>query len=176
MFREFNDDSEHTLIPDWLFEARRTMTIRLPYCELNEKQSIQFLNKLSNYVNDKYIIRIIWETRKIRTLFPLKDKIEHKACVIYEGKCSCGESYIGETERNAFDRWNEHDKPSKNSEPAKHLLKHPTHKFEWNILTPAPKINFKRKIMEANFIAKSPPTLNDQKTSYILILFRHGVT
>ena len=32
----------------------------------------------------------------------------HPSCVIYRGKCSCGEEYIGETEKNVEKRWSEH--------------------------------------------------------------------
>ena len=41
------------------------------------------------------------KTRKIRSLFPLKDKNDYKSCVIYKGdSSSCGSRYIGETKRN----------------------------------------------------------------------------
>ena len=44
---------------------------------------------------------VLWSTRNIKALFPLKDKVTHRSCVIYEGKCSCKLSYIGETTRNS---------------------------------------------------------------------------
>ena len=62
-----------------------------------------------------------WKTRNIRSLFPLKDKNDCKSCVIYKGDCSCGSRYIVETKRNAENRWNEHNNPTKSSEPSKHL-------------------------------------------------------
>ena len=46
------------LIPDWLFDDRKVLTVRLP------------------------IIRI---ASNIRSLFPLKDRVEDRSCVIYEG-------------------------------------------------------------------------------------------
>ena len=97
---------------------------------MNEKDTHAFINKLSGFTNNKYKITIVWQTKKIRSLFPLKDKSKYPACIIYEGVCSCGENYIGETDRNAITRWSEYDIPSKISEPAKHLIKEPTHKFE----------------------------------------------
>ena len=36
-------------------------------------------------------------TRNIHSLFLLKNRVEHVSCVVYEGVCTCGESYIGET-------------------------------------------------------------------------------
>ena len=67
-----------------------------------------------------------WKTRNIRSLFPLKDKNDYKSCVIYKGDCSCGSRYIGETKRNAEVRWNEHNNPTKSSEPSKHLRSNTT--------------------------------------------------
>ena len=69
---------------------------------------------------------ITWKTRNIRSLFPLKDKNDYKSCVIYKGDCSCGSRYIGETKRNAEVRWNEHNNPTKSSEPSKHLRSNST--------------------------------------------------
>ena len=54
-----------------------------------------------------------WKTRNIRSLFPLKDKIDCKLCVIYKGDCSCGSRYVSEIKRNARVRWNEHNNPTK---------------------------------------------------------------
>ena len=106
------------IIPSWLFEDRKTLIIRLPYCETNEKEVWRFTNKLSVFTNDKYIFRVVWETKKIRSLFPLKDKNKWPSCTIYEGVCSCGETYIGETDRNCNVRWSEHDIPCEKSEPS----------------------------------------------------------
>ena len=93
--REFKNVPDDIEIPNWLFEDRQTVIIRLPYCEMNEKQSIQFTDKLSRLTQNKYIFKIVWKTKKIRSLFPLKDRNEHRSCVIYKGICSCGEAYIG---------------------------------------------------------------------------------
>ena len=118
----------------------------------------------------------MWETRKIRSLFPLKDRVKHKSCVIYEGTCSCGHKYIGETKRIAEIRFNEHNNPTKNSEPAKHLRENLDHSFEWKIITTAPREFLKRRILEAFFYSKFKPELNDQLESQKLMLFKHGIT
>ena len=60
----------------------------------------------------------------------------HPSCVIYEGVCSCQESYIGETVRNVEIRWQEYEDKQKDSEPAKHLKNNPTHSFTWKVLLP----------------------------------------
>ena len=114
--------------------------------------------------------------RKQRKLFPLKEKNPYPSCKIYEGVCSCKENYVGETKRNVITRWNEHENPNKDSEPAKHLFQHPDHVFQWKVLMSAPMNNRKRKILEAFFITVKRPTLNEQKDSKTLTLFRNGVT
>ena len=65
---------------------------------------------------------VLWSTRNIKSLFPYKDKVAHRPCVSYEGKCSCKLSYIAETTRNCEVRWKEHEDPAGKSEPAKHLI------------------------------------------------------
>ena len=72
---------------------------------------------------------VLWSTRNIKSLFPLKDKVARRSCVIYKGKCSCGLSYIGETKRNSKIRWKEHEHPAGKSEPAKHLIENAYHQF-----------------------------------------------
>ena len=57
-------------------------------------------------------------TRKVKSLFRLKDRNLYPSCLIYKGTCSCGEENIGETERNAEDRWAEQENSEKGtSEP-----------------------------------------------------------
>ena len=64
--------------------------------------------------------------KKVKQLFKLKSRNPHPSCMIYEGICSCQESYIGETVRNVEIRWQEHEDTQKDSEPAKHLKNNPT--------------------------------------------------
>ena len=43
----------------------------------------------------------LWSVKSIKYLTPLKDKVAHWSCVIYEWLCSyCNLIYIGETKRN----------------------------------------------------------------------------
>ena len=80
---------------------------------------------------------IMWETRNIRSLFPLNDKNNYKSCVIYKGDCSRGSCYIGETKRNAEVRWSEHNNPTKSSEPSKRLGSNSNHYFTWCVISNA---------------------------------------
>ena len=106
----------------------------------------------------------------------MKDKASHVSSVVYEGKCNCGENYIGETGRNVTVRWDEHSDIGKNSEPAKHLNQFPEHRFNWKILRRVPNKVRQRKINEAYYVMCMHPTLNNQLELTYLTLFRNGIT
>ena len=99
--------------------------------------------KLEEYTNYKINFRYSWKTRKLRSLFQLKDPIVHKANVIYKGTCKCRAFYIGETKRNSEVRWNEHCSLKKSSEVADHLLVNPDYNITWQIIAKAPAQAFK---------------------------------
>ena len=44
-----------------------------------------------------------------KSLFPLKDKVDHISCVIYREDHCCDQNYIGETVRDGKIRLNEHE-------------------------------------------------------------------
>ena len=153
------------------------MRVRLPFCKENENLSRMFLKKLKSFVGDSYKVFVIWDTCRIRTLFPLKDKNLHPCCVIYQGTCTCGEKYTGETERCIHARVSEHEDIKKKSEPAKHLANNVGHSFTWKILARAPSNRSKRLILEANYISKYKPSLNEQLDfKRKLRLFPNGIT
>ena len=83
---------------------------------------------------------------------------------------------VGETERCSHLRIAEHEDVKKNSEPAKHLKANVTHSFTWEILTNAPRDPVKRKVLEALYVAKYRPGLNEQVNSKKLRLFPNGLT
>ena len=60
------------------------------------------------------------------------------------------------------------------SEPAKHIRKHPNHKFTWEILTTVHLWLKTRRIKEAFYIARFRPKLNKQVQSLDLTLFPMG--
>ena len=126
---------ESFIIPTSLFEIVKPLVFdEIPYCELSEIKWKHFLKKFHKFTNNSFGMVITWKTRNIRSLFPLKDKNDYKSCVIYKGDCSCGSRYIGETKRNAEVRWNEHNNPTKSSEPSKHLRNNINHYFTWAVL------------------------------------------
>ena len=84
---------------------------------------------IESFTNEKYSFVIIWKTRNIRSLFDLKDKVNHVSSVVYEEKSNCGENCIGKTGRNDTKRREKHKDISKILEPAKHLNQFLEHKF-----------------------------------------------
>ena len=144
-----------------LFDETKLILIRLPFAPQNKKFSNLFISILKNFINGKVRFHMIWNIRKIQSLFNNKDKAQHLSCAIYKGFCSCGEDFNGETIRNVKIRWKEHESGiDKNSECFKHVQEHLSHGFHWSVLSVAPRNTFKRKILEAYFIKIMVPSLN----------------
>ena len=154
------------------------MHIRLPYCIENEKIAKHFVNKLKQFTGDGVSFNIIWQSKKIKTFFQLKDKVLHKANVIYRGTSINNPevTYIGESKLNAELRWKQHENPSHDSAPSKYLMTNTEDSFHWETLVTSVVCMNKRKILEALYIRKYNPILNRQIEHRSLILFRSGVT
>ena len=72
--------------------------------------------------------------------------------------------------------YNEHNNPTKSSEPSKHLRSNINHYFTWAVISNAPKNAKTRKNLEASYIALWKPDLNEQKDFERLVLFTNDVT
>ena len=81
----FERGKKEMIIPEWLFDERKTFPVRFPYSRANEK-----MRKVKIFTTDKVKVIIIRNTRKIQSLFNNKDKVKHHSCVIYRGICSYG--------------------------------------------------------------------------------------
>ena len=75
--------------------------------------------------NGKVNFNIIWTVKKIKSLFKIKDNVKNLSCVIYQGICSCGNSYIDKTMRDATKSLDENKQPNGKLEPFKHLQNNP---------------------------------------------------
>ena len=64
---------------------------------------------------------MLWLTKKVKSLFLVKDLNLHPSCKIYKDVRGCRKTYIGETIRNVEERWLEHNSADNKSEPAKHV-------------------------------------------------------
>ena len=157
----FLNDSpqDDNIIPNFLFEERKKIFIKLPFCGKNERLGKTFIAKLNKFTNFNFIFVILWQTRQIKSLFNNKDKNTHRSKVVYKGDCSCGVDYIGETVRNLAVRIAEHSNPAHTSEPAKHLRENPSHSFTWRVL-PSAQTFHKRRIVEGLMIQQFHPSLN----------------
>ena len=172
----FDSGKYNLIIPQCLFEERKAFTIHLPFSLSNESFVKRFISKLNYFTNEKCKFNVVWNTRKVQSLFPWKDKVDHYSCVIYWGDCSCDQNYIGETVRNAKIRWNEHEYKNSKSEPAKPLKENPTHKFTWTIISKAPENVRKCRVLEGYFIKTICPTLNERLDNDILTVLRNSIT
>ena len=79
-------------------EEKPFILLKLPLCEQNEVKSKDFIKKFHKFTNNNFWLAISWKTRKMKTLFKIKDKNLYPACKIYYVECQhCREKYIGET-------------------------------------------------------------------------------
>ena len=99
------DKDESFIIPLNMFAVKKPfLLLEIPYCQQNEIASKQFIKKLQQCTGDKYDITVKWLTKKVKSLFPLKDRNLHPSCKIHKGISSCGETFVGETIRNVEER------------------------------------------------------------------------
>ena len=59
------------------------LLLEIPYCEGNENASKRFIKKFHQFTCDKYDTAVKWLTKKVKSLFPLKDCNLHLSCKIY---------------------------------------------------------------------------------------------
>ena len=126
MINTYTVENEEPIIPPLMIDERKRVCFQLPFCKTTEQKIKSIANKLEEFTNNKVTFIYHWKTRKLKSLFPLKDRIKHKANIVYKGICSSNESYIGKAKRNAEIRWKEHYSNSdKKSEVSENLLKKP---------------------------------------------------
>ena len=90
----FDSGKDNLIIPQWFFDERKTFTIHLPFSPSNESFVKTIVSKLNYFTSEKCKFNVVWNTRKVQSLFPLKDKVNHYSCVIYWGDCSCDQHYV----------------------------------------------------------------------------------
>ena len=137
-----------------------------------------------NNPNNK--MRVIYNTKKLSSNFPVKDKTNphHQHNVVYHAECpepNCSSNYTGQTKCRLLKRVIQHNRTDKNSHLLKHSSSNNHHRIwmeDFKILGSGYKSNFKRKISEALFIKEKKPDLNVQKDAYTLKLYhwRHNIS
>ena len=89
-------EKEDPIIPPQMFDERKTVHFQLPFRKTNERKTKSIVNKSEEFTNNTVKFIYHWKTRKLKSLFPLKDRIKHKANIVYKGTCSCNESFMGD--------------------------------------------------------------------------------
>lgn len=180
VIKQFNEKNAavETNDPTTTVQEKKFIPIEIPFCDKNEKIASHFLKKLNSFTNNNFKFTVIWKTRKMSSLFKLKDKVKIPSCVIYQGTVEEDESikYIGETKLISVVRWGQHEDINHDSNPARYLKSNPTRKFVWKVLCKSSVNTNKRKIHEALFIAKFKPSLNKHISHKNLTLYKHGIT
>ena len=118
------------MIRKWLFDETKTISINIPFSHKNGHFSKRFCDNLEFYTNGRVKFNTIWVTRKIKSLFNIKDNVKHLSCVVYQEICSCGNNYMGNTIKKAVTRIDGHEKPNVKLVPSKHLKNNPAHQFD----------------------------------------------
>ena len=153
----------------------RSLCIVTP-SKANKQQSYVFIKKFECFTRGHYKFAIIWQTKKLTSMFRLKDNNIHPSHVVYHCTCAdCSASYVGKFSRNFKTRKQVHEDATKQSEPTQHLRENPHHHFNWRVIAIASPLGI-RRILESMFIAKFQPCLNKQVHSYTLNLFPKGIT
>ena len=83
------------IITEWLFGERKLIILRPPFSVSNKKFTKSLIKKLVIITNNRCKFNIVWNTRNIRSLFLIKDKVKQYSCVVYKSNCSCSENYVG---------------------------------------------------------------------------------
>ena len=96
------DKVESFIIPSNMFVVKKpSLLLEIPYCEQNEIASKQFIKRFHQFTGGKYNTPVKWLTKKVTSLFPLKNCNLHPSCKVFTGVCSCGETYL----RNVKEVW-----------------------------------------------------------------------
>ena len=105
---------------------------------INVQVSVKWITKKKNEKKDK--------------VFPIKGQKYIpllQSCKIYQGDYIFKDDYIGETEHNVVTRWDEHNNPMHDSEPAHHVKNDLNHSFNSLIISDTSTNKRIRKNLEA---------------------------
>ena len=68
------DKNESLIIPSNRFAVKKPfLLLEIPYYEQNEIASKRFIEKFYQFTGGKYDISVKWLTKKVKSLFPLKN-------------------------------------------------------------------------------------------------------
>ena len=161
-------------------EKNPTLFLKVPFRGKEAEALLKSLNSTLKRTLPTKEFRIVNTGSKLSNYFSLEDPLDkkHQSGFIYKHDCRnkrCSEDYVGETGRRSEFRFKDHAGKDKNSHIYQHSskMRHPKAKAEnFEILGVNYPDRRKRKLAEAMFIRDLKPTLNKQKDSYKLSLFR----
>jgi len=110
------------------------ISLQLPYLG---SISNNIRQELSSFIRHKAVLnvnlRCFQSTRKLQSWFSVKDRqaLLNRFNVVYKLTCSCGVSYIGQTQRNLINRTEEH-RTSLSSSVCTHLQANPDHRVDFH--------------------------------------------
>ena len=112
----------------------------------------------------------------IASKFKDRQTLLHHAAVLYKLNCSCGQSCNGKTHSNLATRIQEHvrnGKQNQESDVAKHLVRNPNHKINFDSFEILGHSNNGRKLLirETLLIQKTQPQINLDGASQPIYLF-----
>jgi len=119
-------------------------------------------------------LHCIQSTRKLQSWLSIKDRqaLLNRFNVVYKLTCSCGASYIGQTQRNLINRIEEH-RTSPSSSVCRHLQANSDHRVNFH----NPEVigsdnNWRRlQILESLLIQEHKPEVNVNIPSMPLCIF-----
>ena len=75
-----SDKDESFIIPPNMFTIKKLfLLLEIPYCEQNNDYK-RFIKKFHQFTGEKYDMAPKWLTKKVKSLFPLKDRNLHPSC------------------------------------------------------------------------------------------------
>jgi len=134
--------------------------------------------ELSSFIWHKAVMNVklhcILSTRKLQSWLSIKDRqaLLNRFNVVYKLTCSCGASYIGQTQRNLINRIEEH-RTSPSSSVCRHLQANSDHRVNFH----NPEVigsdnNWRRlQILESLLIQEHKPEVNANIPSIPLCIF-----
>ena len=157
----------------------RKILLYLPYLgETSLQLEKELRNVFRKYLKELAHLSLIHKTHTIGDHFKYKDNQAHleRSNVVYKLKCSCGHSYIGQTQRNLKFRLDEHN-PLKSNHQAtdvvKHLYTYPDHFMDFkNPKILASAFNYRELLIEETLLIQTQqPEINVDNFSTPLYLF-----
>ena len=159
---------------------KKDVIVVLPYIGLHSnlitKRLKSCVNRFYSFVNVKVIFQ---NTRRIKSFFPYKDRLNRSQLskVIYKASCwDCNDFYIGKTKRRLNDRKSEHFKALLKHDHSSAIADHVKttgHNIKWDHfdILASGKTDYHCKIKETFFIQELQPALNANVSSEKLLLY-----